>query len=96
MGRIQYFSTVLAELGGMLEYISPLTAVPLLIAVAFQGVFRDPSHGCSTGHPFPSRVPLTPPAPEKTGYQALVGLLFGGSCLAGLCACKHDPFHARP
>ena len=36
MGRIQYFSTVLAELGGMLEYICPLTAVPLLIAVAFR------------------------------------------------------------
>ena len=36
MGRIQYFSTVLAELGGMLEYISPLTAVPLLIAVVFR------------------------------------------------------------
>ena len=36
MGRIQYFSTVLAELGGMLEYICPLTSVPLLIAVAFR------------------------------------------------------------
>ncbi len=36
MGRIRYFSTVLSELGGMLEYISPLTAVPLLIAVAFR------------------------------------------------------------
>ena len=36
MGRIQYFSTVFAELGGMLEYISPLTAVPLLVAVAFR------------------------------------------------------------
>ena len=36
MGRIQYFSTVFAELGGMLEYISPLTAVPLLVAMAFR------------------------------------------------------------
>lgn len=36
MGRIRYFSTVLAELGGMLEYISPLTAVPLLIALVFR------------------------------------------------------------
>lgn len=36
MGRIQYFSTVFAELGGMLEYISPLTAVPLLVAVVFR------------------------------------------------------------
>ena len=49
MGRIQYFSTVLAELGGMLEYISPLTPVPLLIiAVAFReysvfhGWYRSP------------------------------------------------------
>ncbi|MDD1707967.1 MAG: TrkH family potassium uptake protein [Methanoregulaceae archaeon] len=36
MGRIRYFSTVLSELGGMLEYISPLTLVPLIIAVAFR------------------------------------------------------------
>ncbi|HNO07597.1 MAG: TrkH family potassium uptake protein [Methanomicrobiales archaeon] len=36
MGRMRYFSTVFAELGGMLEYIGPMTAVPLLIAVAFR------------------------------------------------------------
>jgi len=31
MGRVQYFSTVLGELGGMLVFISPLTLVPLLL-----------------------------------------------------------------
>lgn len=36
MGRIRYFSTVLGEVGGMLVTISPLTAVPLAIAVAFR------------------------------------------------------------
>ena len=36
MGRIRYFSTVLAEIGGMLITIAPLTAVPLAVAVAFQ------------------------------------------------------------
>ena len=36
MGRIRYFSTVLAEVGGMLVTISPLTAVPLAVAVLFR------------------------------------------------------------
>jgi len=36
MGRISYFSTVLAELGGMLAFISPLTGVPLVIALVFR------------------------------------------------------------
>jgi trk system potassium uptake protein TrkH len=36
MGRISYFSTVLAELGGMLAFISPLTAVPLAVALVFR------------------------------------------------------------
>ncbi len=36
MGRISYFSTVFAELGGMLAFVSPLTAIPLIIAVLFR------------------------------------------------------------
>jgi trk system potassium uptake protein TrkH len=36
MGRISYFSTVLAEMGGMLAFISPITAVPLAIALVFR------------------------------------------------------------
>jgi trk system potassium uptake protein TrkH len=36
MGRIRYFSTVLGELGEMLVFISPLTLLPLPVAVIFQ------------------------------------------------------------
>ncbi len=36
MGRISYFSTVLAELGGMLAFISPLTGIPLAVALVFR------------------------------------------------------------
>jgi trk system potassium uptake protein TrkH len=36
MGRISYFSTVFAELGGMLVFVSPLTAVPIIIAFLFR------------------------------------------------------------
>ena len=36
MGRIQYFSTVFGELGGMLLFVSPLTLVPLVVALIFR------------------------------------------------------------
>jgi trk system potassium uptake protein TrkH len=36
MGRIHFFSTVFAELGGMLAFISPLTTVPLVIGLIFR------------------------------------------------------------
>ena len=36
MGRIRYFSTVLGELGEMLVFISPLTLLPIPVAVIFQ------------------------------------------------------------
>lgn len=36
MGRIRYFSAVLGELGEMLVFISPLTLIPLPVAVIFR------------------------------------------------------------
>jgi trk system potassium uptake protein TrkH len=36
MGRIQYFSTVFGELGGMLIFISPITVVPLIVSLVYR------------------------------------------------------------
>jgi trk system potassium uptake protein TrkH len=35
MGRIRYFATVIAEMGEMLLFVTPLTLVPLLVAAIF-------------------------------------------------------------
>jgi len=36
MGKIRYFSVVFGELGEMLIFISPLTLLPLLVALLFE------------------------------------------------------------